>query len=606
MSTITGLEKLPALVPDNSPRRFLTPWRCRILLAFLLLFGFFSHLHYLRDNCPLDLSGDEAQYWDWSRHLDWNYYSKGPVVAFLIRASCGIFGDVMWAVRLPALVLAMGTGLVTYLLTLELFKSERIALGAVAMNGTVPMFVAGSLLMTIDPPFFFCWALATYLAAVAIFRKVNWPWPLVGVAVGIGFLSKYAMFLWLPTMLLTLWIDPVSRPLLRRAGPWVAVLVALLFSIPVLVWNQRHGWVSVKHVATQTGSDRVFRFAPGNLFELVFGQVAVLGGVAIMMGGGVIYALLTQSDMARGAGRRVLSWERLPSREKFGKSMRRRWEGFREEPRGREMSYLLWIGLPFLLLTLFTALRTKVQMNWPAPAYFSLMILGTYFLATRLRDRKSWKRWRGWLYGAIVFALLFMPLVHNTEIIYPAIRTTHHNLGNFARKYIEPRAPRTYAFLQKRLGFEKRLEGRRFDFSVRLKGWSEMARRLDPEFAALGEGAMVLCDDYQRTAEMSFYLKGQPRASYAGSYFTGRRQKRHAQYDLWPDRSLDPAVRPDVLGRNALYVGWLNDDVRAAFNRVEGPFEQDIVRKGIVVATFRYARCYGFKGMTRPAAGESY
>ena len=26
-------------------------------------------------------------YWDWSRHLDWSYYSKGPLVAWLIRGS---------------------------------------------------------------------------------------------------------------------------------------------------------------------------------------------------------------------------------------------------------------------------------------------------------------------------------------------------------------------------------------------------------------------------------------------------------------------------------------------------------------------------------------
>jgi 4-amino-4-deoxy-L-arabinose transferase-like glycosyltransferase len=138
---------------------WLTPARCRILLVLVLLLDSLGHVHYLNHNCPADLSGDEAQYWDWSRNLDWSYYSKGPLVAYIIRASCNLVGrDVMWTVRLPALVLAIGTGLVTYLLTLKLFKSDRVALGAVLLNGVVPLFVAGSLLMTIDPPFFFCWA----------------------------------------------------------------------------------------------------------------------------------------------------------------------------------------------------------------------------------------------------------------------------------------------------------------------------------------------------------------------------------------------------------------------------------------------------------------
>src|SRR6185295_14760803 len=88
---------------------WLTPRRCRIILAAVLLWGFFSHLRYLMHDCPIDLSGDEAHYWDWSRQLDWSYYSKGPLVAYIIRGSCAIFGDVMWAVRFPALLLAMGT-----------------------------------------------------------------------------------------------------------------------------------------------------------------------------------------------------------------------------------------------------------------------------------------------------------------------------------------------------------------------------------------------------------------------------------------------------------------------------------------------------------------
>src|SRR4051812_33800740 len=113
---------------------WLTPARCRLILAAVLLFGFVSHLRYLRNDCPIDLSGDEAHYWDWSRQLDLSYYSKGPMVAWLIRASCATFGDNMPAVRFPALLLAVGSSILTYLLTLRLFRSDRIALGAVLLN----------------------------------------------------------------------------------------------------------------------------------------------------------------------------------------------------------------------------------------------------------------------------------------------------------------------------------------------------------------------------------------------------------------------------------------------------------------------------------------
>src|SRR5215211_8099456 len=106
----------PAAAPCRLAR--FTPWRCRLIFGVLVVAGFLGHLRYLRVDCPIDLSGDEAQYWDWSRQLDWSYYSKGPLVAYIIRASCWVFGqDTMPAVRFPAVAFGVGTSLVTYLLT---------------------------------------------------------------------------------------------------------------------------------------------------------------------------------------------------------------------------------------------------------------------------------------------------------------------------------------------------------------------------------------------------------------------------------------------------------------------------------------------------------
>lgn len=55
-------------------------------IAYALILGSgLLHLVYLLFFCPLNLAPDEAHYWDWSRHLDWSYYSKGPLVSWLIR-----------------------------------------------------------------------------------------------------------------------------------------------------------------------------------------------------------------------------------------------------------------------------------------------------------------------------------------------------------------------------------------------------------------------------------------------------------------------------------------------------------------------------------------
>ena len=72
-------------------------WPYRLTAALLIVAAAVLRLLYLAFDCPLDLAPDEAHYWDWSRHLDWSYYSKGPLVAWLIRASCDLFGG--WSER---------------------------------------------------------------------------------------------------------------------------------------------------------------------------------------------------------------------------------------------------------------------------------------------------------------------------------------------------------------------------------------------------------------------------------------------------------------------------------------------------------------------------
>jgi 4-amino-4-deoxy-L-arabinose transferase-like glycosyltransferase len=53
----------------------------------------------------LDLLGDESYYWDWSRQPDWCYYSKPPMVAWLIGMSTWFLGDYAFTVRLPTVIL---------------------------------------------------------------------------------------------------------------------------------------------------------------------------------------------------------------------------------------------------------------------------------------------------------------------------------------------------------------------------------------------------------------------------------------------------------------------------------------------------------------------
>ena len=69
----------------------LMDWNKRFFLLLALTTVF--RLAYLL-SVPLDLAGDEAYYWDWSRQLDWGYFSKPPMVAWIIAIFCRTIGPV--------------------------------------------------------------------------------------------------------------------------------------------------------------------------------------------------------------------------------------------------------------------------------------------------------------------------------------------------------------------------------------------------------------------------------------------------------------------------------------------------------------------------------
>src|SRR4051812_44622160 len=246
----------------DDPSERVWPWR--LLAAALILVSSALHVAYLVHDCPLDLAPDEAHYWDWSRHLDWSYYSKGPLVALLIRGSCALFGPgsealtgtQVLAVRLPAIVCGALLLASLYVLTVQALGREKLAAAVVALALTVPLVVAGGGLMTIDAPYTALWGWALVFGHAAAVRGRAWAWPLAGLAVGLGILAKYTAILWLPSVGLFLLTSREHRRSLFRPGFWAAAAVAGLCGLPILYWNARNGWVTVRHVGWQAGVEQ--------------------------------------------------------------------------------------------------------------------------------------------------------------------------------------------------------------------------------------------------------------------------------------------------------------------------------------------------------------
>ncbi len=106
-----------------------------------------------------DLYVDEAQYWFWGRELAWGYYSKPPLIGWILRLSTAIGGDGAFWIRLPLPLIHAGTAVLVALIGRRLADARVGALAGVAFV-TVPGVALASLLVSTDTPLLFCFALA--------------------------------------------------------------------------------------------------------------------------------------------------------------------------------------------------------------------------------------------------------------------------------------------------------------------------------------------------------------------------------------------------------------------------------------------------------------
>ncbi len=339
---------------------------------------------------PLDLSPDEAHYWDWSRNPALSYYSKGPGIAYIIRASTGVFGNTVSGVRLPAVMFMFLSSLIIYRLSFLIserfdgFESERsrhaVSFLNVVLFNITPLFATFGVINTIDSPLIFFWTLSLLLfwhlvAEWPLKKRSNWWWILLGLMVGIGILVKYSMVFFTGSALLYLLFNREKRGLLLKPGPWMGFLVSVIATTPILLWNARHNWVTLLHTAGQAHLRDGLTLKPARFFEFLGSQLGVIGPVLFVL------MLL------------ALYWS------------------FKQK---REEGFLFWFFFPTFLFFLLKSLQGKVQANWALPCYISGTVAAGLYIYSHW---KSWKnRGRLTIISGIAISLFITLVAH-----YPAL-----------------------------------------------------------------------------------------------------------------------------------------------------------------------------------------
>lgn len=337
-------------------------WLLAILVG-LLVFRLLAVVY-----AKTDIFFDEAQYWLWSRELDFGYFSKPPLIAWLIRLATEICGDAEWCIRAPSPILYTVSSIFVYLAGRALYGA-RIGFWSAVVFATLPGTSVSALLVSTDVPLLVCWTLALYgWIKLVETQRMNYAL-LVGAAVGVGLLAKYAAIYFFLCIAIDAWTDRRAREALGQ-GRWLALVgLALALIAPNILWNVKHGFSTFSHTAERAGWEAL----PVNI-----GFVAEFLGTQFAVFGPILFAALL-----------VFAW--------------RAWRGDHAQPRLR----LLAFSLPVILLLVVQALFSRALANWAATAYPAASILVT---AGLLQGWPRLFRISLWLHAAAAVLLTLGPV----------------------------------------------------------------------------------------------------------------------------------------------------------------------------------------------------
>lgn len=189
------------------------------------------------------VSGDEAYYWDCSRHLDWSYFDQPPLVIWAMIPFRAVLGETALAVRGPALLSSLLIGLFLLPLVRRLGGGPRQAAGVYLLMHAMPLFLLGSSYTSTDVAMIAAFVGAAW-AAVALAQGENRAWYGFAVAVGLGFLAKFPAVLVLPALLPALAARRDGRRFaaLATPHPYLAGALAAALTLPVWVWAVHNGF----------------------------------------------------------------------------------------------------------------------------------------------------------------------------------------------------------------------------------------------------------------------------------------------------------------------------------------------------------------------------
>ncbi|MEO8081123.1 MAG: glycosyltransferase family 39 protein [Caldimonas sp.] len=379
----------------------------------------------------------EAYYWTWSLRLDWSYFDHPPLATYAIAATTAVLGQTAFAIKAAAVLWSIGWNVLWARLILDMYGDRHLAFWSLAALNLTLMFEVFAIGATPDGPLVFAWTGAIWAVWRATRSGAAGWWLAAGIFTGLSWLSKYSGVLLLPVVLFFLLASPQQRHWLRDPKPYLVAIVAVVVFLPVLIWNAEHDWVSLAFQSTRRLGE-MGGFKPRYVGLLLATQLLMLTPYPFVIAIGAL---------VRGV---------------------RHW--FDEATDDRARLLLLSAIVP-IALCLVLSLRSIVKLNWLAPAWWSLIILGVRHVLAGTGGRRRLGRglassaalllalgvavsipnlpvpgdlnsWSGWPQAAAgVERALIAERAHGKEVF---VFSPNYKISSLIRFYL-PGHPRTYA-----------------------------------------------------------------------------------------------------------------------------------------------------------------
>ncbi len=429
------------------------PSYSRLLSGFVLL-KFFLQYFLVRE--VYELHRDEFLHLDQANHLAWGYFSVPPFtswVAWLIRE----LGNTEFWVRFFPALFGVFT-LVVVWKTIEYLKGNLYALllGALCVLFSPLLRLNG----LFQPNSFDVLAWTTlYFLLIRYLDSRAGKWLIGGGAVlALGFLNKYNILFWVLGIFPALCLSP-HRSLFLRKVFYLSVFVALLLVLPNLLWQYRHDFPVLHHMALLRKYQLVHVERSDFLKDQFYYCIAALPVFVAS-----VYALWTYPPFSR---------------------------------------YRVWVWNIIFTLGVFAFFRAK---SYYALGLYPIYISwGAVYLEKVLEQ--GWKRYLRPVVAAwpVIILALVIPLEFPVKTPGELVEFAEKNPALGMHRWEDGKK---YPLSQ--------------DFADMI-GWKELAEKTGKIRATLpvGEPVLILCDNYGQAGAINYYSGGRLRADAFNADYLG-------------------------------------------------------------------------------------